>query len=103
MQWLQRVALFSALAAIAACTESGEYRRVATTEVKGFGVAVEQSRKDDATWRAQGASKRDRARLDNAYYARNVIGIRDVAGCPLKPEWIRHEGEGPYTVGKVVC
>ncbi|QFT57986.1 hypothetical protein FIU94_04040 [Sulfitobacter sp. THAF37] len=102
-RWLKQIAALTALITIAACAETGDYRRIATTDVKGFGVAVEQSRADAGTYRAQGASKRDRARLDNAYFARNVIGIRNVAGCPLKPELIRHDGDGPYTVGKVVC
>ncbi|QUJ76414.1 hypothetical protein KDD17_16265 [Sulfitobacter albidus] len=73
------------------------------TQVNGFGVKVQQIDGDPPTYRAQGASNRDRARLDAAYYARNVIGIRNVAGCPIKPELIRHDADGPTTIATTVC
>lgn len=72
-------------------------------EVDGFRVTVQQIEDDPSTYRAEGATARDRARLDPAYYVRNVVGIRKVAGCPIKPELIRHEKDGPTTVATTVC
>jgi hypothetical protein len=91
------------LALTMGCAQGDGFRHVGTTDVKGFGVSVERSEANDTSYRAQGASRRDRATFDGAYYARNVIGIRNVAGCPVKPELIRHDKEGPHTVATVVC
>ena len=94
---MRRAVLVVALAALSACTSP------AVTEVNGFKVKVEQVDRDPPTWRAEGATRRDRAELDGAYYARNVIAIRNVSGCPVRPDLIRHDRDAAQTRAVVVC
>ena len=90
------------LAVLSACSAGG-LSRPQIAQVNGFSVKVTQLDRDPPTYSAAGASARDRARLDNAYYARNIIAIRQVAGCPIKPELIRHDTDGPESTATVVC
>ncbi|MBD3664862.1 hypothetical protein [Sulfitobacter aestuariivivens] len=74
-----------------------------TTQVNGFAHKVELIDRDPPTYRAYGATRRDRTDLTNAYFARNVIAIRNVSGCPIKPELISHYEEAAVSVATVIC
>lgn len=90
------------LATVAACAQ-GDYRKVADADVRGHMHTVEQARANAAAYRAYGASRRARDNPTNAYYARNVIAIRQVAGCPVRPESIQHDKGGPNSAAAVIC
>lgn len=95
-------ATLAVLATVAACAQ-GPYRKVADTDVRGHAHRVEQARANTAAYRAYGASRRARENPTNAYYARNVIAIRQVAGCPVRPDTIVHDKGGPNSAAAVVC
>ena len=60
-----------------------------TVAVDGFDVRVSPVRGMPGVYRAE---HRRTARQDGAYYARQVIAIRDVSGCRVDARQIRHDG-----------
>ncbi len=96
---LRAFIMLLSLVAVVGCTKGA----AVTTEVNGFRHKVEAIDRDPPSYRAYGATSKDRAQLTNAYYARNVIAIRNVAGCPVKPELISHEAGGPTSTATVIC
>ncbi|UWR22671.1 hypothetical protein [Sulfitobacter sp. S190] len=96
-----RASLIGAVLAVAGCAQGAMETRFA--EVDGFRVRVEQIAEMPTTYRASGATARDRATLGGAYYARNIIAIRRVAGCPVRPDRITHDADGPTSVAVVTC
>ena len=89
------------LACVAGCTDG--LSRAQTAEVDGHRVTVEQIDRDPPTYRAYGASRKDRDTATGSYFARNVIAIRQVSGCPIKPDRISHDAERAESVATVIC